>query len=154
MGNTNIRDFFANQENFNKQKEYLENFSNAELLNHHQFLMEKWTTMNMEKHKDGQNFFDWSNVQTSSVPSDQIEENIKLHEFKENLLIGRLPKNSVQDLLNPSVFDESQTAFSPANVSLFKDHQNQKFLVLYQIFFLMQNTRRKEVGKGENIIEL
>ena len=146
MGNIHIKDFFNNQENLNKQNTYIQNFFNSGLLQHSQFLSDQWILMNVEKSKEGSNFFDWNNVQASSLSPEQVEEKLHIQEFKENLLIGQLPKNAVEDLLNPSFYDEAQSIYSPSNVVTFKDHQNHIFLLLYHFFYLSQNKRKLEVA--------
>lgn len=145
MGNIHLKDFFNNQENLNKQATYIQNFFSSGLLQHSQFLSDQWTMMNIEKSKEGSNFFDWNNVPASSLSHDQVEEKMKIQEFKENLLIGQLPKNAIEDLLNPAFYDEAQSIYSPSNVVSFKDHQNHIFLLLYHYFYLMQAKRKSEV---------
>jgi len=145
MGNIHIKDFFNNQDNVGKQAAYIQHFFNSGLLQHNQFLSDQWIMMNIEKSKEGSNFFDWNNVPASSLSHDQVEEKLKIQEFKENLLIGQLPKNAIEDLLNPSFYDEAQSIYSPSNVVSFKDHQNHIFLLLYHYFYLVQNKRKSEV---------
>ena len=141
MGNFHVKDFFASKEDTTN---YLKSFVNPEILNHGQFLSDRWISLNIEKHKEYLHIFDWSNVQTTTN-QDQIEENIQLQENKENLLVGMLPKIVSPDLCNPGFFDDVQTSYSPSEVTLFKDHQNHKFLVLYQVFYLFQTLRKKDV---------
>ncbi len=141
MGNASIRDFLASKE---EAETYLRHFMHPEVLNHSQYLADKWISLNITKNKDFENFFDWNNVQATSN-ADQVQENIALQEKKENLLVGMFPKKNSPDLTNPSFFDEIQISFTPSEVSLFKDRQNQKFLVLYQIYHIMQTFRKREV---------
>ena len=145
MGNIHVKDFFNNPENCNKNASYLQNFFSSQLLSHNQYLSDQWVLLNVEKTKDGANLFDWSNVQTSSLSGEQVEEKLRLQDFKEKLLVGQLPKQAIEDLLNPSFYDEAQSIYSPFNVVSFKDHQNHIFLLLYNAFYLMQTRRKAEV---------
>ncbi len=142
MGNAHVKDFLAGKE---EAETYLQHFMHPEVLNHSKYLADKWLALNIAKHKDYENFFDWSNVQATSN-LDQVQENINLQEKKESLLVGMFPKKNSPDLTNPSFFDEIQVSFNPHEVSLFKDRQNQKFFVLYQIYYIMQNFRKREVS--------
>ena len=142
MGNASVKDFLGSKDD---PSGFLSNFMNAELLGHGQFLSDRWTNLAVEKHKDFQNMFDWSNAQ-SSANAEHVEESIQLHEKKESLLVGMLPKMTSPDLLNPAFFDDVQTAFSPTEVAVFKDLQNQKFLVLYHLYYLLQKLRKKDVN--------
>lgn len=151
MGNIHIKDFFNNNENLIKQATYIEHFFNSGLLQHSQFLSDQWIQMNIEKSKEGSNFFDWNNVQASTLSHEQIEEKLRIQEFKENLLIGQLPKSAVEDLLNPSFYDEAQSIYSPSNVVSFKDHQNHIFLLMYHFFYLVQKKRKQEVDIFQNL---
>lgn len=146
MGNIHIKDFFNNQENLNKGSAYIQNFFSSGLMQHTQYLSDQWLLMNIEKNKEGSNFFDWNNVQASSLSHEQVEEKLRIQEFKERLLIGQLPRNAVEDLLNPSFYDEAQSIYSPSTVVSFKDHQNHIFLLLYHFFYLVQNKRKTEVS--------
>ena len=145
MGNIHIKDFFNNQDNLNKQASYIQQFFNSGLLQHNQFLLDQWNMMNIDKSKEGSNFFDWNNVPASSLSHEQVEEKLKIQEFKEHLLIGQLPKNAIEDLLNPAFYDEAQSIYSPSNVVSFKEHQNHIFLLMYHYFYLLQNKRKSEV---------
>ena len=145
MGNMQIRDFFSHENNLTKDQNYLLNYFNSETLNHGQFLSDKWISLSIEKQKENYSFFDWNNVQTSALSNDQIEEKVRLQQFKENLLIGNLPVDSNKDFLNPTLYDETQVSFSPSSVIQFKDHQNQKFLVINQLFNLILDKKKKEV---------
>lgn len=146
MGNLHIKDFFNNQDNLNKGSQYILNFFNSGLLQHSSFLSDQWLLLNIDKSKEGSNFFDWNNVQASALSHDQVEEKLKIQEFKEGLLIGQLPRNAVEDLLNPSFYDEAQSIYSPSTVVSFKDNQNRIFCLLYHLFYLVQNKRKKEVS--------
>ena len=141
MGNTNVKDFLSTKE---ESETYLKHFMHPEILNHSKFLGEKWLSLGVAKQKDFLDFFDWNNVQTTAN-IEQVQENINLQEKKEGLLVGMFPKKNSPDLTNPSFFDEIQVSFNPSEVSLFRDRQNQKFLVLYQIYYIMQNLRKNEV---------
>lgn len=145
MGNIHVKDFFNNSENLNKSSTYIQNFFNSQLLNHPQFLSDQWGLLNVDKSKEGTNLFDWNNVQASSMSADQVEEKVKLQEFKEKLLIGQLPKTAIEDFLNPAFYDEAQSIYSPTNVVAFRDHQNHIFLFLYHLFYLLQTKRKTEV---------
>ena len=146
MGNTQMRDFFQNStENTNNFPKLLINTSNTELFNHSQFLNDKWSALNIENNKDKASLFDWNNVQLSSFQNVQIEDKLKIQESKEQLLTGILPQECIKDLLNPSLYDETQTFFSPVEVSQFKDDQNKKFLLGNQIYHLMLKMRQLEV---------
>ena len=148
MGNAVIKDFLHNKED---PTGYLPNFINPELFNHIQYLNDRWINLAPEKAKDYSQMFDWSNVQTTAN-IEQVEENIQNQETKEKLLVGMLPKSVSPDLLNPSFFDEVQTSFSPGAVSQFRDFQNQRFLVLSQIFGILQRARKKDQNIG-NILK-
>lgn len=142
MGNAQVKDFLAGKE---ESEMYLKHFMHPEVLNHSKYLAEKWLSFNITKNKEYQEFFDWSNVQiTPNIQ--QVRENIALQEKKETLLVGMFPKKNAPELTNPSFFDEIQVSFNPSEVTQFRDRQNQKFLILYQIYYLMQNVRRQEVS--------
>jgi len=141
MGNAQIKDFLAGKE---EAETYLRHFMHPEVLNHSKYLSDKWHALNIAKQKDHESFFDWSNVQ-ATANLEQVQENINLQEKKENLLVGMFPKKNSPDLTNPSFFDEIQVSFTPSEVAMFRDRQNQKFFVLYQIYYIMQNLRRREV---------
>jgi hypothetical protein len=145
MGNSHTKDYFSVQDHLQKNGAYLTSFFNAEILNHSQFLSDKWTASNLEKSKEGQNIFDLSNVQ-HIAHSEQVEEKVVQTEFKDSILIGNIPKKMSPDLLNPSFFDEIQTTFSSSNVGGFRDHQHHKFFVLYQLFYLIQEHRKRDVS--------
>ena len=140
MGNAEVKGFLSSNED---PSGYLQQFMNLEVLSHGQFLADRWITYNVEKNKEYQNFFDWSNVQRVQNP-EQIGENIRLQENKEKLLVGKLPPMISPDLLNPTFFDDVQLPFSPSEVVDFKDLQNKKFLILYKFFYIMQKHRKQE----------
>lgn len=54
-----------------------------------------------------------------------------------------LPKELDSYLLNPNTFEDSQITYSPSQVVSFRDQQNQRFLVLYQMFFLLQSQQNQ-----------
>ena len=145
MGNIHVKDFFSNTDNLNKKSTYLQSFFSSQLLNHSHYLSEQWLLLNVDKSKEGSALFDWNNVQASSLSPEQVEEKLRLQDFKEKLLVGQLPKAAIEDLLNPSFYDEAQSIYSPFNVVSFKDHQNHIFLLLFNAFYLMQNRRKSEV---------
>ena len=140
MGNAEVKSFASGAED---NTHYLSQFMNLEVLSHGQFLADRWVAFNVEKNKEYQNYFDWSNVQKVAHP-EQIEENIRLQENKESLLVGRLPPMISPDLLNPSFFDDVQLPFSPSDVVDFKDLQNKKFLILYKFFYTLQKLRKQD----------
>ena len=116
---------------------------NLEMLSHSDFLSDAWQHTHIEKNKEHQNFFDWNNVQRVTHP-EEIVKNIQLQEKKEGLLVGKLPPMISPDLLNPTFFDDVQLPFAPSDVVEFKDLQNKKFLILYQLFNKLQKTRKQE----------
>ena len=146
MGNAVIKDFLSTKDD---PTGYLQHFSSPELLNHAQYLHDRWVNLAPEKAKDYNQMFDWSNVQVTAN-LDQVLENINNQENKEKLLVGMLPKSVSPDLLNPSFFDEVQTSYSPAAVTQFRDRQNEKFLLITQIFSMLQKSKKKD----QNIVNI
>ena len=138
MGNAEVKAFVSMTE----QNPFFQSL-NLEMLSHSDFLSDAWQHTHIEKNKEHQNFFDWNNVQRVTHP-EEIVKNIQLQEKKEGLLVGKLPPMISPDLLNPTFFDDVQLPFAPSDVVEFKDLQNKKFLILYQLFNKLQKTRKQE----------
>ena len=138
MGNAEVKVFVSATET----NQLFQSLS-LELLSHTEFLSDTWVHSQIEKNKEHQNFFDWSNVQRVAHP-EEIQKNIQLQEKKESLLVGKLPAMISPDLLNPTFFDDVQLPFAPSEVVEFKDLQNKKFLILHYLFSRLQKTRKLE----------
>ena len=61
----------------------------AEDINHGSFVVKHWGKMGI-KSTDMEKFQDWNNVR-KFTQVEQLDENIKLHEVKQKLLIGMIP---------------------------------------------------------------
>ena len=153
MGNTQVKDLFANKDNLqtNSNSKYLEHFFHADLFSKARYFTEL-VKSNMDKVKNPTAFFDWSNIHQTSQTVDIVEDKLKQQGFKDKILVGNLPKNTEKELLNPTFLEECDLTYHPTNVIQFSQSQNQKFMLLYNLFYLMQRKKKKLVSYSYELL--
>jgi len=94
--------------------------------------------------------FDWDNVREFSK-NDSLKEQIDLHTVKQKLLIGMIPKEKCPDLANPAFFNNIQEVYNSKQVKEFALRQKEKFLYLYNLFYIKQIQRKRQTTNIEDM---